>query len=71
MTNMSKFMPKSADKYRFKGQRSARRISELVTESELCDHPPLVFQDKRHANKIEGSKVTAQSWRMKERVILV
>lgn len=29
---------------------------------------PLAFMKKRHAEKIEGSKALAQSWRMKDRV---
>ena len=29
---------------------------------------PLAFVDKRHTEKIEGTKTQAQTWRMKERV---
>ena len=32
---------------------------------------PLAFMKKRHSEKIEGSKALAQSWRMKDRVILL
>lgn len=31
---------------------------------------PLSFVKKRHTETIEGAKVTAQTWRMKERVSL-
>lgn len=44
-----------------------------LTEEEEADMNdwklPLAFMKKRHAEKIEGSKALAQSWRMKDRVI--
>lgn len=40
-------------------------------ESDLTDwNLPLAFMKKRHCEKIEGSKSLAQSWRMKDRVML-
>lgn len=45
-----------------------------LTEEEEADMNdwklPLAFMKKRHAEKIEGSKALAQSWRMKDRVNL-
>uniref|UniRef100_A0A8C9EZ15 Uncharacterized protein n=1 Tax=Pavo cristatus TaxID=9049 RepID=A0A8C9EZ15_PAVCR len=40
-------------------------------ESDLTDwNLPLAFMKKRHCEKIEGSKSLAQSWRMKDRVMI-
>lgn len=40
-------------------------------ESDLTDwNLPLAFMKKRHCEKIEGSKSLAQSWRMKDRVLV-
>ena len=40
-------------------------------EPDLSDWKlPLAFMKKRHSEKIEGSKALAQSWRMKDRVII-
>lgn len=40
-------------------------------EPDLSDWKlPLAFMKKRHSEKIEGSKALAQSWRMKDRVIV-
>lgn len=40
-------------------------------ESDMTDwNLPLAFMKKRHCEKIEGSKSLAQSWRMKDRVMI-
>lgn len=40
-------------------------------ESDMPDwNLPLAFMKKRHCEKIEGSKSLAQSWRMKDRVMM-